>query len=259
MSGLLASVTGPSEAETALAGGCDIIDMKNPEAGALGALPVQTIEKTVRLVAGRKPVSATIGDLPLSPQPVCDAVVRTAETGVDYIKIGFFQGDKGATLDALQPLTRRIRMVAVLFADQDPDFSIIRQAACVGFAGVMLDTADKTGGSLRRHLGPESLRAFIEDARSHDLLTGLAGSLSLSDVDPLLMLNPDYLGFRGALCEAHKRTAGLDPDRIATLRLAFEDHLSLRASQATANAGAHAATRSSSKSAAAWTRDGKAT
>ena len=33
------------------------------------------------------------------------------------------------------------------------------------------------------------------------LLTGLAGSLEAADVPRLLLLAPDYLGFRGALCD----------------------------------------------------------
>ena len=39
MTAMLASVTGPEEAEIAIAGGADIIDLKDPAAGALAAAP----------------------------------------------------------------------------------------------------------------------------------------------------------------------------------------------------------------------------
>ena len=59
----------------------------------------------------------------------------------------------------------------------------------------------------------------MDGARQAGLLAGLAGSLTLDDVDPLLALRPDYLGFRGALCRGRRRVAQLDPDRVAAVRL----------------------------------------
>src|SRR5262245_29278297 len=61
----LASVRDAAEAELAIGAGADIVDLKDPEGGALGALPPATIEACVRAIGGRVPVSATIGDLPL--------------------------------------------------------------------------------------------------------------------------------------------------------------------------------------------------
>jgi uncharacterized protein (UPF0264 family) len=39
-----------------------------------------------------------------------------------------------------------------------------------------------------------------------------------SDVTVLSPLNPDYLGFRGALCQQQSRTAQLDRQQIARIR-----------------------------------------
>ena len=61
----LASVRDAEEAELALRAGADIVDLKDPEQGALGALTPDTIAACVKQVAGRAPVSATIGDRPL--------------------------------------------------------------------------------------------------------------------------------------------------------------------------------------------------
>jgi dihydroneopterin aldolase len=49
-------------------------------------------------------------------------------------------------------------------------------------------------------------------------MAGLAGSLEPPDVPRLLLLEPDYLGFRGALCVGRDRTARIDPQAIAVIR-----------------------------------------
>lgn len=229
MTGWLASITGIDEARQVLAAGASFIDCKNPMAGALGALPAGTVAAVVREVAGRAPVSATVGDFPdMDPAAVVAAIAAMAETGVDYVKIGLFPAPNlAACLAALAAIAGRQPLVAVLFADREPDFGLIPRLAELGFAGVMLDTAGKSGGGLLAHLAPPVLADFVRRARAHGLLTGLAGSLKLADIDRLLPLKPDYLGFRGALCREHVRVAGLDPVALAAVaeRLALTDSL----------------------------------
>jgi dihydroneopterin aldolase len=87
-----------------------------------------------------------------------------------------------------------------------------------GFAGVMLDTANKGQGRLLDHADVAGLGVFVRACRDHGLLSGLAGSLEAPDVPRLLLLAPDYLGFRGALCAAHDRKAGLDPAAVSLIR-----------------------------------------
>jgi len=236
---LLASVRTPAEACCAIDGGADIIDLKEPAQGALGRLSDRTIAAIRHDVAGRRPISATIGDLPLAPAPVLEAVRAMAAHGVDIVKLGVFAGDAAATVTALGGAARDgIRLAAVLFADRAPDFSLVARCADAGFYGVMLDTADKATGSLTRHLGAAELAQFIADARRHGLLAGLAGSLSAGDVPRLLPLRPDYLGFRSALTLG-TRDAPLDPAALGQLR-ALLGRSSPR-SKATATAGAASA------------------
>ena len=61
--GLLVSVRSAAEALAALAGGADVIDVKEPNQGSLGAADDDTISAVVRAVAGRAPVSAALGEL----------------------------------------------------------------------------------------------------------------------------------------------------------------------------------------------------
>jgi uncharacterized protein (UPF0264 family) len=173
-------------------------------------------------VAGRRPVSATVGDLPMRPELLLAAARATAATGVDIVKIGFFQGgDAPGCATTLAAAARQgIKLVAVLMADQEPDLALLPTLAEAGFFGAMLDTADKAGGGLRHHLPDAALGGFVARARHLGLLTGLAGSLTVPDIAPLAALQPDYLGFRGALC-AGGRTGSLDPSAFARVRAAI--------------------------------------
>lgn len=216
---LLASVATFDEAALALDLGADILDLKNPAEGALGAWPVERLRAAVARFGGTLPLSATTGDLPSTPGAVVPRAEAVAGTGVDYVKVGLFAGGDAAALVAgLSALARRHRLVAVLMADQSPDPRLLPRLAEAGFAGAMLDTADKRRGGLRAHLPDGALAGFVAAARGHGLLCGLAGSLGLADIRPLAALGPDYLGFRGALCAGATREAALDPAAFAAVR-----------------------------------------
>jgi len=222
MTRMLASVNSLEEALLIKPLNVDIIDLKQPAEGALGALDIDTVQQVVKTIDGQKPVSATVGDLPMQPQVVFNAVTAMLTTGVDYIKIGFFPGnDWQGTVEKLSSVTANHALIAVLFADTQPDLSIIPGLQQAGFKGVMLDTMNKHQGSLTTLMTESELTEFIQTARRHSLLTGLAGSLRQADISGLLSLNADYLGFRGALCEHHNRVARLDEEKITTIMQYF--------------------------------------
>ncbi|WP_026611023.1 (5-formylfuran-3-yl)methyl phosphate synthase [Methylocaldum szegediense] len=218
MTGMLASVVSLAEALQVREIGVDIIDLKNPAQGALGALPVAEVGRIVGCLNSGPPVSATIGDVPMDPDVVKPAVEAMASTGVDYVKIGFFPGgDWGGVICGLSPLAGRgVRLVAVLFGDESPELDWIKELATAGFVGAMLDTRDKSKGSLRQACSDDFLRAFVSETRGRGLLCGLAGSLRVPDIAPLLALKPDYLGFRGALCGG-ERTDALDSESVRAI------------------------------------------
>ena len=136
-----------------LPAGADIIDLKDPAKGALGALASDAIASCVAAIAGRAELSATVGDLPMEPATVLSAVRATAATGVDYVKLGLFPGgDARGCLRLLAEQARGVRLILVVFADASPCFDAIREAALIGASGVMLDTACKDGRSLLDHL-----------------------------------------------------------------------------------------------------------
>jgi uncharacterized protein (UPF0264 family) len=237
----LASVRHVEEAELAIGAGADIVDLKDPGTGALGALPPDTIAACVRHVAGRAPISATIGDLPLEANMVRAAVLATAALGVDYVKLGLFPGgDAERCLKRLAADTVQLRLILVLFADALPEFDVIGLAARIGAHGVMFDTMGKSAGSLPDHMSFMGLADCIASAKAEGLIVGLAGSLKARHVPSLVALAPDLLGFRGALCHHGDRAEPLDPQRLAAIRTLIperprvfhEPHLADRVPQA---------------------------
>jgi uncharacterized protein (UPF0264 family) len=232
------------EAEIAISGGADILDLKDPSRGALGALASTTVSACVAGIARRRIVSATAGDLPMEPEAVTGAVRRLAALGVDIVKIGIFpEGDARACVAALTGDARRgTRLVAVMFADHAPDFSLLPRLRHSGFVGAMLDTAGKTSGGLRQHLTTDVLSDFVATTRELGLMSGLAGSLQVEDISPLAALSPDYLGFRGGICDSGRQSA-LNAERLCAVRSAIDRvNIHQRAARmATAAAGAQRA------------------
>jgi uncharacterized protein (UPF0264 family) len=217
----LASVLSLEEAQTLA--GClpDILDLKNPAAGALGALPPETVKDITDWATGRCLISATVGDLPMQADKIADAVGQMAASDVDYVKVGLF-AEPGLRdcIDQLQPTLKVLRkpVIAVLFADQSQDISLLGAIKQAGFAGVMLDTAAKNGQGLLDHWTEIALRQFVEASREQALLCGLAGALKIEDIDRLEPLSADYLGFRSALCDRQQRTSTLNPQRAEKIR-----------------------------------------
>jgi FolB domain-containing protein len=216
---LLASVTGPEEAALALAHGADIIDLKDASQGALGALAPDVLRASVTAVGGRRPVSAVTGNLAMEPDVIAAAVVAAAGSKVDYVKVGLFPGPRRQEcIRALSSLTNETKIVGVMFADRGADNALVKVMAECGFAGAMLDTAEKSAGRLLDCMDVASLGGFVGACRERGLLAGLAGALEAPDVPRLLLLAPDYLGFRGALCVGRDRTARIDPESVGIIR-----------------------------------------
>jgi uncharacterized protein (UPF0264 family) len=216
----LASVTCLNEAQLVLDANVDIIDLKNPAEGALGALPLATIQEIVKLIDKRKLVSATIGDLVMDPLLIEPAVQAISETGVDIVKVGFFGSENhvACALSLKKQILNGTKVVAVLFADQHPNFDFMDNLKAAGFYGAMLDTAEKSSGGLLNHLSLEILSAFTQKAKSLNLLSGLAGSLTLNDISMLNECYPDYLGFRGALCDSLNRRSEIAINQVLNIK-----------------------------------------
>jgi (5-formylfuran-3-yl)methyl phosphate synthase len=74
---LLVSVRSAAEAEAALEGGASLIDVKEPSRGSLGRADEAVVRAVVQTVAGRRPVSAALGELPqggMKPPPFASSL-----------------------------------------------------------------------------------------------------------------------------------------------------------------------------------------
>ena len=197
---LLVSVATAAEASAALAGGADVIDAKNPLAGALGAVSAATLLEIHRIVAGRRPVTAALGDADDEATIECDAHAFAA-AGAALVKVGF-SGIASTAVAALleaavrgasaAPVTRDghhigCGVVAVAYADAarvmslQPD-ALVAVAASAGASGVLLDTADKNGPGLRGLIAPNALARWVEAAHEAGLTVAVAGKLTADDL-----------------------------------------------------------------------------
>ena len=87
---LLISPMNEKEALEAIAGGADIIDVKNPKEGALGANYPWVIKRIKELTPKNLEVSCTLGEVGNFPGSVSLAALGAASLDVDYIKVGLY-------------------------------------------------------------------------------------------------------------------------------------------------------------------------
>lgn len=226
MNGFLASVRTLAEARTVYSAGADIIDLKEPAAGALGALDTDTISQIAAEFNGHCLLSATIGDQPLRDEPIAVGIEQFARLGVDFIKVGWFGSELDSRVLASigQAATRSVRIIVVVFAELGWKQHWLAEFKNAGVHGVMLDTADKSTGGLLDKTDLQSLQAFVDQAQRQQLLCGLAGALKVADIPGLLPLGADYLGFRTALCQQGQRSAEVDSQAVETVRIALQCH-----------------------------------
>ena len=218
---LLISPSDEKEALEAIAGGVDIIDVKNPKEGALGASFPWTIRRIREIAPEGVEVSCTIGDLPNLPGSVSLAALGAAATGVNYVKVGL--GGVKTKEDAVFLLQNAvkaakdydslIKVVATGYADAARIGSIntllIPEIAAEANADVaMVDTAVKDGKNLFTFLTIDQLRLIVNEAHDRSLLTALAGSLRKEQIPRVRELDADIVGLRGAACTNGDRVNG---------------------------------------------------
>ncbi len=218
MTRMLASVANAAEAGVVVQLGADVIDLKDARQGALGALSLDIARQAIGAVVGRSETSAALGDPPYDEETLLAGARALATMGVNYVKLAVDAPTLHRLGEFLSRLARDVALVGMMFADEKPDFALLAKLGKLGFKGAMLDTRDKTRGRLIAHLEVVQLNQFCSQCRALNLMSGLAGSLEAPDVPRLLLVRPDVLGFRGALCHARDRQGAIDPHAVALIR-----------------------------------------
>jgi uncharacterized protein (UPF0264 family) len=227
---LLVSVVNKTEAVDSIKGGADILDVKNPKEGSLGANFPRVIREVKEIMPKNLELSATIGDLPNLPGTASLAALGAAVSGVDYVKVGLF-GVKTSE-EATTLMTEVVRAVKEYDSDLKTiasGYADFRYVGCVspmelptvahkaGADGVLVDVKIKNGkDNLFSFLSDERLGDFVTQAHNYNLLAALAGSLDKQDIQRVHSLGADIIGVRGAVCSKKDRLAGkLESEKVA--------------------------------------------
>jgi len=228
---LLISVVNEEEAKSAFGGGADIVDVKNPLEGALGANFPRVIRRVRQCTPPMLPVSVAIGDAPDKPGATALAALGAAVCGVQYVKVGLYGTKKPRqAVFLLKEVCRAvrehddgIRIIAAAYADAHkigalpaPALPSVTNEA--GADGCMLDTAVKGEGSLFSHLGDDELRDFVQSCHKAGLICALAGSLGEADIPRVSEINPDIIGFRTAACLGDRIQGSVELQQVERLK-----------------------------------------
>jgi uncharacterized protein (UPF0264 family) len=218
---LLISPVDEKEAEEVIAGGANILDVKNPKEGALGANFPWIIKRIRQITPKNIEVSCTLGDVPNLPGATSLAALGAATTGVDYIKAGLYGlKTKEEAVYLMQSVAKAVRdynssikVVATGYADARRVGSVnpmlIPDIAHEAEADIaMIDTAIKDGKNLFAFLTINQLRNFVNAAHDRGLEAALAGSLRKEDLSAVYALGADVVGLRGAACTHGDRVDG---------------------------------------------------
>ena len=225
---LMISVVSAVEARQALLAGADLLDIKNPAEGSLGAQFPRVIREIGAVSAGKVEISAAIGDMPNLPGTAALAALGAAHSGADYIKIGLHgprtESEAALLLREVQEAVRDTgtSVIAACYADHERTGTLDPRglpglAASVGIRGCLVDTAIKDGRALLDFLDMATLRRMTMQAHAAGLLFGAAGALRAEDMPFLKEAGVDIVGVRTAVCRNRQRSGLLDADRVRDL------------------------------------------
>lgn len=252
---LLVSVRDATEAAAALAGGADIIDVKEPHNGPLGMANVSQIEDvlhTVRKQTATTSVSVALGD---AGDWTTERSFGRLPKGLNYVKLGtanLAHSDDWQTIWrsacglAVDPAAHAVAIhdsrftllrppstihrppftIPVAYADwrlaaSPAPYEVIQLAITAGCAGVLIDTFAKNGLRLLDWLEPRELAWLANLCRRRGLWLALAGGLNADDIPQLDDVAFDIVGIRSAACQAGQRLNTIDARAVAEFKQAL--------------------------------------
>lgn len=215
----------------------DLVDVKKPDEGSLGANYPWVIRAIREATPAGKPVSATVGDVPFKPGTVAQAALGATVAGADYIKVGLYGcGTPEQGIQVMRGVVRAVKdhrpyalVVASGYADHHRvgclnPLAVPYVAHESGADVAMVDTAIKDGATLFDHMNTDVCAEFVERAHDYGLLAALAGSINRRHLADLARIGTDIIGVRGAVCTGGDRNSGrIEPELIRAFRAAMAD------------------------------------
>jgi uncharacterized protein (UPF0264 family) len=228
MTALLVSVRNAAEAEEALAGGADIIDVKEPSRGPLGCANPSAVEGVITTIGDRRRLSAALGEL----RDVGNLIALPRWLPhASYLKVGLSRceafGPGAGWHSVLGRFARRVSfrtkggLVAVAYADHTlagapPPYDVMRFAIDHRLPAFLIDTWTKDGRTLLDWLSVADLEQWCGRCRAAAIPVALAGSLGSEQIRELLPVAPDLFAVRGAACVGG-RNGTVSRERVAEL------------------------------------------
>jgi hypothetical protein len=242
---LLVSVRNVGEARAAIAGGADVVDVKEPSRGSLGMADSETIGAIVRSVSaatvGNTPVSAALGE---AHEWLNAEELPELPAGLTYCKLGLsgLARDSNWTAAWLAVRDRfeqhsfqerpenSFGWIAVAYVDWSqaagpPPEEVVEAAAGTGCAGVLLDTYHKDGRSLLDWISVDDLSRLSKRIRAGGMVCAVAGGLRREMVGTLTPVAADILAVRTAACEDGRRTGKVTESAVLRFKSAMQPAL----------------------------------
>jgi uncharacterized protein (UPF0264 family) len=221
MTQLLVSVRSAQEAEAALRGGAGLIDVKEPAHGSLGRASDDVLADVLRVVAGRRPISAALGEL-------TEALAVPSLKSLAYVKWGLASAASSwpcLLCEAMRRMTEQLpncRAVAVAYADWQRAAAPRPEEVCSfaiekAMGAFLLDTWNKDGSTLLDWLPLNDIERLRESCRAAGVPIALAGSLGAAEIRTLLPLRPEWFAVRGAVCPRRLRESEIDESKVRQL------------------------------------------
>lgn len=229
---LLVSVRSGAEAEAALTGGADIIDVKDPAQGPLGCSSLAVIAEVAQMLRNHSsrsvPLSAALGELrEYPPRPELPADCAWVKFGLSGLAKTDWNRRWAAVRQELRALLPQTQLIPVIYADwrtcsAPPPQEVMGVAREADIPGILFDTYHKRGNSLLDHLSIPDLSMFIAEIHAADRFVALAGSIDIPQLPDLIDLRPDILAVRSAACVGG-RLGRVDAQRVAALVAAISE------------------------------------
>ena len=234
---LLVSVRSPAEAAAALAGGADVIDVKDPAAGSLGAAAPSVCGDIAEAVGQQAPWTMACGELADGLDRLAAHLAATWQSLQEAgpatrpfplaIKVGLAGCERGRPwrrqlAEIAHQLPAGVGQEVVIYADAascgaPPAAEVLEAAFELRAMAVLVDTFNKQSDGL---LGQQSL-SQLQAWRMHAAAAGcrfvVAGKLGLEDFAAVATLGADIIAVRSAVC-SHGRSGPVVPQLVRRVR-----------------------------------------
>lgn len=233
---LLVSVRNADEAREAIAGGADIIDVKEPLRGPLGrpdACVVREIAETT--LALHKPLTAALGEWHEEPPSTW---LGTALPHLALAKVGLSSTTSRVPPKVVEPtwqesvarLAEKVsrlsggtcRLVLTAYADHAqcgaPSISqVLESASGIGSPFLLIDTFFKSGTGFWSFFDWKRYSHLLRQCEDAGLPLAVAGSLDIQGVARLMEDPPAVIAVRGAACSKGLRSNAVCRSNVAAI------------------------------------------